>query len=184
ALSRLDHPGIVRVLDVRTADTVPCIVMERIAGHDLHRATRSSPLDPSRAASIIAEAADACHAAHERGILHRDIKPENILLDESGHPRLSDFGLAKLLDRDVELTGEEQALGTPHYMPPEQYDRRLGPTTHLADVYALGGTLYYLLTGRPPFPIGDGVGREATLHQIGWARPRSPAAANNQVPAD
>lgn len=184
ALSRLDHPGIVRVLDVRTEDAIPCIVMERIAGHDLHRATRSSPLDPSRAASIIAEAADACHAAHERGILHRDIKPENILLDESGHPRLTDFGLAKLLDRDVELTGEEQALGTPHYMPPEQYDRRLGPTTHLADVYALGGTLYYLLTGRPPFPIGDGVGREATLHQIGWARPRSPAAANNQVPAD
>lgn len=184
ALSRLDHPGIVRVLDVRTSDTVPCIVMERVTGHDLHRSTRSSPLDPSRAASIIAEAADACHAAHERGILHRDIKPENILLDESGHPRLSDFGLAKLLDRDVELTGEEQALGTPHYMPPEQYDRRLGPTTHHADVYALGGTLYYLLTGRPPFPIGDGVGRETTLHQIGWARPRSLADGNEQVPAD
>jgi len=184
ALSRLDHPGIVRVLDVRTADAIPCIAMERVTGHDLHRSTRSSPLDPSRAASIIAEAADACHAAHERGILHRDIKPENILLDESGHPRLTDFGLAKLLDRDVELTGEEQALGTPHYMPPEQYDRRLGPTTHLADVYALGGTLYYLLTGRPPFPIGDGVGREATLHQIGWARPRSPADANDEVPAD
>ncbi|MCA9306422.1 MAG: protein kinase [Phycisphaerales bacterium] len=184
ALTRLSHPGIVRVIEVRPTDSVPCIIMERVKGRDLHRTTRATPMEPASAAAIIAAAADACETAHSQGILHRDLKPENILLDEGGQPRISDFGLAKLLDRDGELTGSEQSLGTPHYMPPEQADRRLGPTTARADIYALGATLYFLLTGRPPFPIEDGAGREETLHQIAWARPRSPQSRNDRVPPD
>ncbi len=182
-LARLGHPGIVPVHEIGEVDGRPYIVMPRIRGVDLHRFSRAKPLDPKSAARMVAEAADACHCANEAGVVHRDIKPENILVDESGRVMVSDFGLAKQLDAETELTKSLQRLGTPHYMPPEQADPRLGPITRSCDVYGLGATLYFLLTGRPPFPTTPGLGRDGALHQIAWNRPIPPTVLCDIVPA-
>ena len=84
-------------------------------------------------------------------MIHRDLKPPNILIDQSGNPRVTDFGLAKRLQADSGLTGSGQIMGTPSYMPPEQAGGKRGDVGPAADVYALGATLYALVTGRPPF---------------------------------
>ena len=91
------------------------------------------------------------HYAHERGILHRDLKPSNILIDAQDQPQVVDFGLARQLEGDSELTVTGQVLGSPHYLPPEQAAGQRGRISRRTDVYALGATLYHLLAGRPPF---------------------------------
>ncbi len=96
-----------------------------------------------------AQVAEAIDYAHRRGILHRDIKPANILLDNNGHPLVTDLGLAKRTGTDSDLTGTGAIVGTPAYMPPEQASASKEITTS-ADVYAIGAVLYEGLTGRPP----------------------------------
>lgn len=181
-VAHLRHPGIVPVHEIGEVNGRPFIAMKRVKGVDLHRHTRAEPIDPKLAARIVADAADACHSANEAGVVHRDIKPENILVEEDGHVLVADFGLAKQLDAGTELTKSLQRLGTPHYMPPEQADPRLGPITASCDVYGLGATLFFLLTGRPPFPTTAGVGRDAALHQIALDRPVFPTKINPAVP--
>ncbi len=181
-VARLRHPGIVPVHEIGETDGKPFIAMKRVQGVDLHRFTRAKPLEPKIAASIVADAAEACQAANQAGVVHRDIKPENILIEDEGRVLVADFGLAKQLDAGTVLTKSLQRLGTPHYMPPEQADPRLGPITPSCDVYGLGATLYFLLTGRPPFPTTAGVGRDAVLHQIAWDRPIAPTKLNPAVP--
>ena len=181
-VARLRHPGIVPVHEIGEVNGRPFIAMKHVRGVDLHRFTRAEPIDPNLAARIVANAADACHSANEAGVIHRDIKPENILVEEGGRVLVVDFGLAKQLDAGTKLTKSLQRLGTPHYMPPEQADPRLGPISPSCDVYGLGATLYFLLTGRPPFPVTAGVGSDATLHQIAWDRPVFPAKLNPAVP--
>src|SRR3954463_7341979 len=120
-------------------------------------------LSVERAAKLVATVTRAVHYAHQRGVLHRDLKPHNILIDEEGAPHLTDFGLAKLLERDTGLTVSETVLGSPAYMAPEQ---AAGKTKHLttsADIYSLGAILYALLTGRAPFQPETAV---ATLRQV------------------
>jgi serine/threonine protein kinase len=152
ALARASHPHIVTVYEVDEENDCPFFTMELIDGPSLSRRVREGPpLAPAESAQLIESLAGAVQAAHDVGVLHRDIKPANVLLGPDGKARLTDFGLAKHLDRDDGATVAGCALGTPSYMPPEQANGDLATIGPAADVYSLGATLYELLTGRPPF---------------------------------
>ena len=149
AAARLEHDHIVRVYEVGKQDEQPYFSMQFVAGQNLHQRLLDGPLPEREAARLLLPVTRAIEAAHAQGVVHRDIKPHNILLDESGRPWVSDFGLAKCLDYDAYETRTGMVLGTPPYMSPEQ--ARGASVDHRTDVYALGATLYELLTGRPPF---------------------------------
>ncbi|MEV0295276.1 protein kinase [Nocardia sp. NPDC050710] len=149
--ARLDHPNIVSVLDRGAEDGQLWISMQYVDGSDA-AAFGAAPPDPLRAARIIGQTAEALDYAHERGVLHRDVKPANILLTSGrGGDRvlLSDFGIARLRDDQHQLTKTGEFLATLAYASPEQLSGR--PVDHRADQYALGCTLYALLTGAAPF---------------------------------
>ena len=137
--------------------------------------------DPRAAARLAAEAAEAVAHAHARGILHRDLKPANILVDDQGRPHVTDFGLAKKVEADVELTQSGAILGTPAYMSPEQASGRRGAVTTASDVYGLGAVLYSLLTGRAPFG-GDSV--VETIDAVRNRPPEPPRQLNAALPRD
>ena len=153
-LAELDHPNLVRVLDVDVHDDGrPFLVREHVAGCTLDRDIAHGLPTPRRAAAMVAEIARAVGYVHGRGVVHQDIKPRNILIDEKGRPRLIDFGLARLRHAWADETSGPSG-GTLMFMAPEQVRgeiERVGPA---ADIYALGGLLYFLLTGRSP--IGGG----------------------------
>lgn len=151
ALARLNHPHIVKVLATDFLRQQPFFTMEYLSGGTLADRLRQGPLDPREAARLIMIVAQAVHAAHSAQVLHRDIKPSNILLDAEGQPHISDFGLAKILDRDDSMVTASGPLGTPSYMSPEQCSRRFGPIGPAADVHNLGATLYHLVTGQLPY---------------------------------
>jgi serine/threonine-protein kinase len=134
---------------------------------------RDGCAEPRAAAALVEKVARAMQHAHEHGVLHRDLKPGNILLDEQGEPRVSDFGLAKFRDSDVELTRTGAVFGTSAYMAPEQADGQVGRIGPATDVWALGVILYELLTGRRPFV---GRGREEVAFLIYQADPPRPRA--------
>jgi serine/threonine-protein kinase len=157
AAARLDHPHIVAVHEVGEIDGRPFFSMRHVAGTTLAARIASGPLPPRVAAGMIASVARAVHHAHQAGILHRDLKPSNILLDLSGQPYVTDFGLAKRVEAGPRLTHSGAILGTPSYMPPEQASGNRGPLGPTADVYSLGAILYELLTGRPPFQAATAV---------------------------
>jgi eukaryotic-like serine/threonine-protein kinase len=171
ALARFRHPNIVAVYDADQFDGQPFLVMELLprGGLDRHRVRFQA--DMRMAVTLMEKVARAVDLLHQGGILHRDLKPANVLLDEHGEPRVSDFGLIKLLDADDELTRTGQGLGTPPHMAPEQtglVDTPLGPAT---DVWALGVMLYELLLGRRPFA---GANTAALFQQIATAEPARP----------
>jgi serine/threonine protein kinase len=151
ATARIRSPHVVPVHQVGESEGRPYLVMRLVEGESLaERVRREGPLPETTAARIAAQLASALAAAHGEGVLHRDLKPANVLLNEAGDALLGDFGLALLVDRG-RLTATGELLGSPNYMAPEQAlgDReRLGPRT---DVYALGATLYEMLTGEVPF---------------------------------
>jgi WD40 repeat protein len=151
AAANLDHPGIVPVYEVGHHDGQHYFSMGYVEGQSLAQRLAEGPLPPREAAALLIKVAGAIAYAHSRGLIHRDLKPGNILLDRDGHPRVTDFGLAKKLEADGGLTGSGQIMGTPSYMPPEQAGGNRGAVGPVADVYALGATLYALVTGRPPF---------------------------------
>ncbi len=155
AVARLRHPNIVPVYDIGEADGCPYFSMEHLDGGSLAARARTEPLSPRRAAEVVEALARAMHHAHVLGVVHRDLKPSNVLLDADGTPKVTDFGLARLLDADVTRTASEVVLGTACYMAPEQAAGRshdIGPAT---DIYGLGAILYDLLTGRPPIERGS-----------------------------
>lgn len=179
AVARLQHPGIVPVIDAGSHAGQPYLVMEYVAGGDLAQAAAGKPLDPTRAAHLVQRAAEALQFAHEHGVLHRDVKPSNILLEPDDQPRLTDFGLAKRLDADPRITLPGQTLGSPGYLPPEQAAANRGAPGPASDVYGLGAVLYYLLTGRPPFlasTLAD------TLHEVLHKGPVGLRELNPSVP--
>ena len=151
-LAGLDHPGVVRLLDHGVDERGrPWLAMELVSGGSLEsRVTRGGPLPPGEVLALGRALAGALAHAHGRDLVHRDVKPGNVLLDPAGRPRLADFGLGRRTAPDVSrLTATGTVVGTPLYMAPEQArDARVGPA---ADVYGLGATLYFALTGRPPF---------------------------------
>jgi serine/threonine-protein kinase len=151
ATAQLQHPGIVPVYDVGEIDGRPYFAMQYIQGRTLQDLINGGGLDERQSVRIVESIARAVHFAHENGVLHRDLKPSNILIDEVGHARLTDFGLAKQTDAGESLTRTGVVLGTPSYMSPEQASGKMGPISPASDVYSLGSVLYHALTGRPPF---------------------------------
>jgi tRNA A-37 threonylcarbamoyl transferase component Bud32 len=150
AMARLNHPHVVAVYESGAAGGLPYLVMEYVDGVTLRDAMRERKLSPAEALAIVPQICDALEYAHGQGVVHRDVKPENILLGRDGRVKIADFGLAKVTDpAGVSLTGTRQAMGTPHYMAPEQWEKP-GEVDHRADIYALGVVLYELLTGELP----------------------------------
>src|ERR1043165_2449399 len=164
AVAQLDHPNIVPIYEVGEHEGHHYFSMKLVEGPNLASVAASRQSDPDRpeaefnpsaallrdAATLLAKVARAVHYAHQRGILHRDIKPTNILIDTRGEPQLTDFGLARLIEKDSGLTQSLAVLGSANYMSPEQARGHARQLTTAADVYGLGAVLYEMLTGRPP----------------------------------
>ena len=151
AVASLDHRGIVPIYEVGEHDGQRYFSMKFIEGGNLADQLASFRDNPSAAVSLMIETAEAVQHAHIRGILHRDLKPANILIDRKGHPHITDFGLAKRIESDVELTASGAIMGTPAYMSPEQTAGQRGTITTATDVYGLGAIFYAMLTGKAPF---------------------------------
>jgi serine/threonine-protein kinase len=180
-VASLDHPNIVPIYEVGEHEKRPFFSMKLVEGGSLNSHPHRFTADPRSAARIVVAVAGAVHHAHQRGILHRDLKPSNILLDAEGQPQVTDFGLAKRVERDDSLTRSGTIVGTPRYMAPEQTDGKRIAATTAADVYGLGAILYYLLTGRPPF-FGEDI--LDTLEQVRHSEPIPPCRLNPAVPRD
>lgn len=157
AIASLNHPNIVLAHDIDNEGDVHYIVMEYVDGIDLQQLVkRDGPLDFSNAAEVIGQAARGLEHAHQEGVVHRDVKPANLLIDSTGTVRLLDMGLALVAAEDEEsltVANNENVLGTADYLAPEQA-LNSHQVDHRADIYGLGCTLYFLLTGQPPFSDG------------------------------
>ncbi len=152
ALAQLSHPNIIGVHDYGVHEGVPYLVMEFVDGTSLRKLMAHRKIAPERALEIVPQICDALHYAHAKGVVHRDIKPENVLIDAAGRVKIADFGLAKLVDRNVtRLTQSQMVMGSPHYMAPEQVENPAA-VDHRADIYSLGVVFYEMLTGE--LPIG------------------------------
>lgn len=151
AAARLSHPGIVPVYEMGTHGGRHFFSMPLMPNGTLSEKVAEAPLNDVEAAALIRDIAIAIQYAHDQGVLHRDLKPSNILMDEHQQPRIADFGLARRVDADSDLTQTGQILGTPEYMSPEQAFGSSSSIDERSDVYGLGAILYRLLVGRPPF---------------------------------
>jgi tetratricopeptide (TPR) repeat protein len=204
AVARLQHPHIVQIHEIGTADGRPYFSLEYVEGGSLAGKLNGAPLPAPLAARLLEALAGAVHYAHERGVIHRDLKPHNVLLSFSGGsqnragppqapfcepplnevvPKVADFGLAKQLDGGESQTETGAILGTPSYMAPEQAwgKTKIGSIGPAADVWALGAILYECLTGRPPF---RGESAVDTLQQVVDQEPVPPSRLNPKVPRD
>jgi tetratricopeptide (TPR) repeat protein/tRNA A-37 threonylcarbamoyl transferase component Bud32 len=181
AVALLDHKGIVPVYEIGEHEGQRYFSMKLVDGGNLAEQLPTFKTNPRAAATLLAETAEAVRHAHMRGILHRDLKPANILIDAEGHPHVTDFGLAKRVEGDAEVTLSGAIIGTPAYMSPEQANGRRGSITTATDVYGLGAILYALLTGKAPFG-GDSV--DETLDAVRNRPPESPRKFNAHVPHD
>jgi serine/threonine protein kinase/tetratricopeptide (TPR) repeat protein len=164
ALGRLQHPGIAQIHEAGTADSgfgpQPYFAMELIRGESLPQYAEAHHLNTRQRLELMAKVCEAVHHAHQRGIIHRDLKPGNILVDESGQPKILDFGVARVTDSDAQATRQTdlgELVGTLAYMSPEQV---IGDPLEIdtrSDVYSLGVILFELLAGRLPYKIGGQV---------------------------
>jgi WD40 repeat protein len=179
AIARLNHPNIVQIYEVGEHGGLPFFSLEFCSGGSLENKLLGKPLPPKDAAALVEKLARGMHSAHEKGIIHRDLKPDNVLLSADGTPKITDFGLARMLD-DVGQTHTGAVFGTPSYMAPEQA-RGSKNAKEPADVYALGAILYECLTGRPPFRAASS---DETLLQLLFKEAVPPQKLNAQVPRD
>jgi len=181
AVARLRHPHVIQVHEFNENNGQLYLCMEYLEGGTLDEKIAGKGLPLRTAAQLVQTLAGAVHAAHQQHIVHRDLKPANVLLAADGTPKISDFGLAKLLDAQGSETVSEAILGTPSYMAPEQAEgpaKNVGP---LADVYALGAILYHALAGVPPF---KGASRMATLDLIRTREAVLPTRVRRDIPRD
>jgi serine/threonine protein kinase len=181
AVARIQHPNIVQIHGVVEHEQRPFLVLEFVDGGSLAACLDGRPWPAAEAAQMIEDLASAIHEVHQHGIVHRDLKPSNVLLTRGKHmPKVTDFGLAKLLDAETQQS-RSGSVGTPLYMAPEQaagQSRLIGPAT---DVHALGVILYELLTGKPPFQ-GESV--QELLDQVRNRDPVPPRQLEKDVPSD
>jgi tetratricopeptide (TPR) repeat protein len=168
AIARLNHPNIVQIYEVGECQGRPFFSLEFVEGSTLADQAAGAALPPRQAAELVEALARAMHHAHQCGLIHRDLKPENVLLRSDGTPKITDFGLARFVDGAVRLTQTADFLGTPNYTSPEQACGQAHAAGPAADVYGLGGILYFLLTGRPPF------GGATVLEVLDQVRGRDP----------
>ncbi len=151
AAANLDHSNIVPIYEIDECEGRQYFTMKFIEGGSLATHMQRYNRDPLSAARMMATVARAVNHGHRRGVLHRDLKPPNILIDEHGQPHVTDFGVAKRIEDDSDLTRTGTVIGTPAYMAPEQAAGQVRGITVEADVYSLGAMLYEILTGRAPF---------------------------------
>jgi len=181
AAAQLQHPNIVAIHEIGEHEGRHYFSMDFVEGRNLAQIAAGRPVAPRSAAQWLKAIAEAVQFAHQRGVLHRDLKPQNIMLDASGRPRVTDFGLAKNLAGDSSLTDTGAVMGSPSYMSPEQAHGRNDLVGPASDVYSLGAILYELLTGRPPF---RGKSPMDTLSQVVNDEPPRPRSLNPGAPAD
>ena len=182
AAASLQHPNIVAIHEVGFAQGQHFFAMDYIEGLTLGQLVARGPLPAREAATYLKTIAEAIHFAHERNVLHRDLKPSNVLIDSAtNQPRVTDFGLAKRLEDETELTFSGQMLGSPNYMSPEQATAKRGTVGRRSDVYSLGAILYHLLTGRPPF---QGQTLTDVLRQLADDDPLAPRLLTSRLPHD
>jgi serine/threonine-protein kinase len=167
AIASLNHPNIVRAFDIDNDGDTHYIVMEYVQGSDLQNIVKKrGPLPYDQVADYIAQAAHGLQHAHEMGLIHRDVKPANLLLRKDGKVKLLDLGLAMFADESqssLTIEHNDKVLGTADYLSPEQA-LNSHRVDHRADLYSLGCTMYYLLTGSPPFPSGS-IAQRIAKHQ-------------------
>jgi serine/threonine protein kinase len=177
AVAALDHPNIVRAYDIDHYEKLHFLVMEYVDGTSLQEIVaryvlEKKPFDPIRAAHYVAQSAVGMQHGHELGMVHRDIKPGNLLLDRSGVIKVLDMGLARFFNKSQDSVTEKYddkcVLGTADYLAPEQAVSNMVDIR--ADIYALGGTLYFMLTGQTPFPDGT-IAAKLVAHQTREPRP-------------
>ncbi len=188
-LARLSHPNIARIYDAGSlrdeGGEISYFAMELVDGRPITEAARGLAIGGR--VGLMALVCDAVHHAHQRGVIHRDLKPGNILVDMEGRPRVLDFGIARLLDADVQVTsagyGSGSLIGTIAYMSPEQLDGRDDLIDTRSDVYALGAVLYELLTGSAPVAVA-GRSLAETVHAARTAEIPPPRRREPRVPRD
>ena len=181
AAASLKHPFIVPIHQIGEREGCCYFSMDLIEGGQLDAVMRREPIHIPHAVELIAKLARTVHYAHEHRILHRDIKPGNVLLDAEGQPHLTDFGLARLVEAENDVTRTADVLGTPSYMAPEQANGRYARLTRATDVYGLGAVLYELLTGHPPFA---GETTYETIRLVLQTEPQAPRLLNPKVDRD
>jgi serine/threonine protein kinase/Tfp pilus assembly protein PilF len=181
AVAALRHPNIVQIFGVGDLHGRPYFTMELLEGGSLAQSLAGAP-QPARSGVALVEAlAQAVQVAHNEGIVHRDLKPANVLLTADGTPKITDFGLARRLESDENLTFSGARVGTPSYMAPEQAAGNSGEVGPATDVYALGAILYEMLTGRPPFRAET---PSETERQVIAEEPAAPSRLNARIPRD
>ncbi len=190
AAARLHHPNIVAAYDADEDHGMHFLVMEYVEGRDLAKLVEKGPLTLGKAVRHIAEAARALEYAHGEGVVHRDIKPANLLVNTKGSVKVLDMGIARIVATEAgqaatQLTHTGSILGTVDYLAPEQASDS-NRADHRADIYSLGCTLYYILTGSPPHPGKNAIEkifahRDRDIQPLQQLRPDAPAELENLI---
>ncbi|RME88992.1 MAG: serine/threonine protein kinase, partial [Planctomycetota bacterium] len=180
AAAKIRHPNIVAIHEIGNAGGQYFFTMDYIEGQPFSQYIKKNP-PPQKVAEIMVKVCEAMAYAHAQGIIHRDIKPSNIIIDTSGNPQIMDFGLAKEVESETDLTRTGATIGTPSYMSPEQAAGYNDQVDHLSDVYSLGAVLYEACTFHKPF---EGPTSMSIIYKVISQEPPLPHKKNPHIPKD